>query len=169
MSTFEYMLKRSFLPMPLMKKALTVFLLLTVIVPVAKSQKAITDDFWFWSTVSVDKKISQKWAASFDEELRLFDNASRINLYFTNIGVNYKLTKNFKFALVYRFINKSRDGAPYSKRHRLYFDSFYKTKWNQFSFTYRIRFQGQVRDVNSSDKGLFFVCFLWFLFVFFWV
>jgi hypothetical protein len=136
-----------------MKKLWIVLVLTAGLSQLASAQKAVTDDFWFWSTVSVDKKISQKWGASFDEELRLFDNASRINLYFTNLGVNYKLTKNFKFALVYRFINKSRDGQPYSKRHRLYFDTYYKTKWNKFNFTYRVRFQGQVRDVNSSDKG----------------
>jgi hypothetical protein len=136
-----------------MKKIGILFLMTLCFSQFVKAQKAVTDDFWFWSTISVDKKISKKWGASFDEELRLFDNASRINLYFTNVGVNYKLTKNFKFALVYRFINKNRDGQPYSKRHRLLFDTYYKTKWNQFGITYRVRFQGQVRDLNSSDKG----------------
>ena len=117
------------------------------------AQKAVTDDFWFWSTVSLDKKISQKFGVSFDEELRLFDNASRINLFFTNVGINYKLNKNFKFALVYRFISKNQDIGPYSRRHRLYFDASYRNKWYNFTYVYRIRFQGQVRDYYSSDKG----------------
>jgi len=103
-------------------------------------------------TLSADKKISKKVTFDFDEELRLFNNMSQVNLFFSNLSVEYKLSKRFRFALAYRFINKNQIDY-YSQRHRLYVDASYRNKWNHFTFVYRLRLQGQVRDLNSSDKG----------------
>ena len=112
----------------------------------------LPQDAWLWTTLSVDKKLSHHWGVGLDEELRLFDNMSRINLLFTNVEVSYKIN-SFKFSLVYRFVNKHQDDRPYSKRHRLYFDAAYKYNKKKFSIMYRLRFQGQVRDYYSSKEG----------------
>lgn len=126
--------------------------LLTLMSAIADAQDAV-DDFGIWSTISIDKKISQKFGVALDEELRTFDNASRIDQYFTNAGVNYKLDKNIRFGITYRFINKGRDDMSYSKRHRIYFDASYRKKVYAFNVSYRFRIQGQVKDYRSSDNG----------------
>jgi len=114
----------------------------------------LPEDAWLWNTLSINKQLSRKWSLGVDEELRLFDNMSRVNLFFTNVGASYKLNKVFKFSLVYRFINKNQDGEYYSQRHRLYIDIAYKKKvLRNLALAYRLRFQGQVRDYYSSDNG----------------
>ena len=114
---------------------------------------AQTKDLWQWTTLSIDKKITPKTSVIFDEEFRLFENASRINLFHTNIGVSHKINSYFKVALVYRWIGKSQRDGTYSSRHRIYADASFKYKISPVIFTYRARFQSQVRDVNSSDEG----------------
>ena len=139
-----------------MKKFILVFLLLFS--QVSFSQP-LRQDAWLWMTASVDKKITKRWSVGFDEELRLFDNISRVNLFFSNIGVNYRI-KSFKFSLVYRLVNKNQDDQYYSKRHRLYVDAAYKYKLNLWTFNYRLRAQGQVRDYYSSDDGKYIESYL---------
>ena len=128
--------------------------LLPLFIPFMIGAQPLPEDAWLWNTISVNKQLTRKWSVGIDEELRLFDNMSRVNLFFTNAGVTYKLNKAFKFSLVYRLNNKNQDGECYSTRHRLYFDATYKRKLiRNLSLSYRIRFQGQVRDYYSSDDG----------------
>jgi hypothetical protein len=136
-----------------MKFLLKYILILFTLINVPAFSQTIPQDAWLWTTFSLEKKITQKTSVFFEEELRFFDNDSRINLFFSNLGVDYQLNKNFKLSLVYRFINKNQDDAYFSKRHRLYVDFSYKQKLNDFAIVYRIRFQGQVRDVYSSEYG----------------
>lgn len=141
-----------------MHKRVSLIFILLFFLTELKAQK-LPQDAWLWTTVSVDKQITRHWSAGVDEELRLFDNISRVNLFFTNAGITYRLNKNFKFSLVYRFINKNQstkneNNYYFSKRHRLYLDISYKRKFlTNFSLTYRLRLQGQVRDYYSSDVG----------------
>ena len=114
---------------------------------------AQNQDMWQWTTISVDKKISPKVTVFFDEELRLFNNVSQINLNYTNFGVSYSINKNIKISGVYRWIEKSQPNGTYSSRHRFYNDISLKYKINPLTFAYRSRLQTQVRDVYSSDNG----------------
>lgn len=126
---------------------LVIFLILPLV------NKAQNSDFGIWTTLSLDKKINSKFEVSLAEELRLFQNAQRLNLIYTNLGVNYKITKSIRFALVYRFVQKYRDENYFSWRHRIYFDAQIKEKYYPFTFVYRVRIQSQVRDYYTSDDG----------------
>ena len=111
------------------------------------------NDAWQWTTLSIEKKITPKMSVIVDEELRLFNNISRINLFYTNIGTSYKINNYFKVAGVYRWIEKSKPDGIYSSRHRFYIDAFFKYKYNPVTFVYRARLQTQVRDINSNEDG----------------
>ncbi len=132
-----------------MKKIFWAFLLLISLDTAAES---IPKDAGLWMTVSIDKKLTKRWSVGLDEEFRLFDNISRINLLYSNLGINYKV-KSFKFSFVYRFITKNEDDLYFSKTHRLYFDASYRYKINDWSFSYRLRTQGQVSEYYSSENG----------------
>ncbi len=111
-------------------------------------------DLWQWSTLSIDKKITPSLSFIFDEELRLQNNLSEVNLFYSNIGAGYKVNKYVKVAGVYRWINKNRKDSPYSSRHRFYADVSFKYRMSPLVFSFRTRIQTQVRDVYSSDSGL---------------
>jgi len=114
----------------------------------------ITKDAGMWNTLSIEKEFSEKFSISLDEEARLKENFSMLNLFYTNLGVNYKLTKNFKFSLTYRLIEKWKYETQYfSYRQRLMFDLSYKYKTNKWALSYRSRIQSEYRDLNTSELG----------------
>ena len=54
------------------------------------------DDAGMWNTFSIEKGITKKFSIALDEELRLRENFTQLNLLYTNLGVNYKLFKFLK-------------------------------------------------------------------------
>lgn len=110
-------------------------------------------DAGLWNTINIDKAISKSFTLLFTEECRFKENFSRLNLFYTNLGIEYKATKNFKTALIYRWVNKFQDDNTFSYRHRLMFDLTYKVKAGKFNFSYRHRLQAERRDIYSSDRG----------------
>ena len=107
-----------------------------------------------WNTISVDKLINGKFTFLFTEECRLKENFTRLNLFYTNLGIEYKATKNFKAALVYRWIDKYQEENVFSYRHRLMLDLTWKSKFGKATVSYRQRLQVEKRDVYSSQKGI---------------
>ena len=106
-----------------------------------------------WNTLNIDKVINEKFTALFTEECRFKENFSRLNLFYTNLGIEYKVAKNFKTALIYRWIDKFQDDNTFSYRHRLMLDLTVKSQLRKFNFSYRQRLQAEERDVYSSYNG----------------
>ena len=106
---------------------------------------AQTQDLGMWATLSVNKDIGEKFQLGFDQELRLRDNLSTLNLVYTNIGASYKVNDFFKIGLVYRFIDKHKDDFTWGQRHRLYTDFTFKLKPGKFNVSARLRLQAEWR------------------------
>ncbi len=118
-------------------------LLAIIAVTAGVSLSAQTTDFGMWNTLSINKEINDKLTFGIDQELRLRENCSTINLIYTNVGATYKLTDYFKVGLVYRFIDKHKDDYTWGQRHRAYIDLTFKVKPADFSIAYRARFQSE--------------------------
>ena len=115
--------------------------------------QVVYPDAGSWNTFNVDVKINKKITGLFTEELRFKENISRLNLFYTNLGMEYKFTDYFKAALVYRFIEKYQDDNSFSFRHRLMLDLTCKKKFGKFGISYRQRIQAEERDIYSSYDG----------------
>jgi hypothetical protein len=111
------------------------------------------EDAGMWNTLSVDYAISKKTALLFTEELRLNENYTRLNLLYTNIGVEHNINKHFKTSLVYRFINKYNEDNFFEFRHRLMWDITAKQKISRFTLAYRHRLQVEYRNIMTSETG----------------
>lgn len=112
------------------------------------------EDAGMWNTFSIEKEFTKKFSVGIDEELRLRDNFSRLNLLYTNLGVSYKVIKGIKVSLIYRSIEKYLgDNRTFSYRNRLMLDISYRYKISELTFAYRSRLQSEVRDYYSSQKG----------------
>ena len=97
--------------------------------------------------------FSKELSVGIDEEIRFKDDISRLNLFYTNFGVSYKLIKNLKISLVYRLIEKFEADNTFSFRNRLMLDIGYKYKINNLTLSYRNRIQSELRNYYSSVKG----------------
>ncbi|MDD5571339.1 MAG: DUF2490 domain-containing protein [Bacteroidales bacterium] len=114
---------------------------------------AQSNDAQLWTSLTVEKKLSQTISVNFSEELRLCNNISEIDQFFSDAGIDYKISKPWHISANYRFTNKMQINNTFSKRHRYYFDLSYRNKINNLSFNIRTRFQSQYADVSSSETG----------------
>ncbi|MBK7763024.1 MAG: DUF2490 domain-containing protein [Bacteroidetes bacterium] len=119
----------------------------------SKTYSPVYADAGSWNTFNITYKLNKHYSILFTEELRFRENYSRLNLFYTNIGFEYKLNKNFKTSLVYRWIDKFMDDNTFSYRHRLQWDASFKLPINDFSLAYRSRLQAESRNVMSSESG----------------
>ncbi|MBI5540390.1 MAG: DUF2490 domain-containing protein [Bacteroidia bacterium] len=111
------------------------------------------NDAGMWNTFSIEKELTKKLSLCVDEELRLKENYTQLNLLYTNLGITYKVIKGFKAGFTYRFIEKYLDQGWFSYRNRLMLDLSYKYKIKSFSISYRSRLQSEVRNYFTSEKG----------------
>ncbi len=112
-----------------------------------------SNDAGMWSTLSLQHPFNKKLSLVIDQEFRLKENYQRINLFYTNIGVDYKFNKFLKISPTYRTIQKKRLEGTYSYRHRLMLDVTVKKKFNKVVLSERVRYQVEVQDFNTSKKG----------------
>ncbi len=115
--------------------------------------QVVYPDAGSWNTCNIEYKFNKKITGLFTEELRFKENFTRLNLFYTNLGIEYKFSDFFKAALVYRFIEKYQDDNSFSFRHRLMFDLTVKKKFGKIGISYRQRIQAEERDIYSSDTG----------------
>lgn len=113
----------------------------------------VENDAGLWSTFTLQKKLSKKIFVVVDQEFRLRENFQRINLFYTNIGVDYKINKNIKLSPSYRAIQKMKLDMTVSHRHRLSLDVTAKKKFNKITLAERVRYQIEVQDYLTSNKG----------------
>ena len=112
-----------------------------------------SNDAGMWNTFTIQHGLTKKINFVLDQELRLKENYQRINLFYTNIGIDYKHNKFLKISPTYRAIQKKRLEGTYSFRHRLMLDVTLKKKFNKFTLSQRIRYQAEVQDFYTSRKG----------------
>lgn len=132
------------------KSALIAFCFLTFMAPF--HCLAQIDDVGLWLGVNIQSNITRQLEGSLTEQLRLSNDATRINLILSDLGLDYSFSKKLKVGLHYRFINRNKENY-YSKRHRFYADIAWKEKVKFISFTLRERIQEQFSDYNSSETG----------------
>lgn len=112
-------------------------------------------DAGMWNTFSFEKQFTSKFSVVMDQELRLKENFTMLNLLYTNFGISLKPFKSFKVSLTYRLIDKWQyEVKNFSYRQRLMLDFSYKLKLRKrLALSYRARFQTEFRDLNVSPIG----------------
>lgn len=111
------------------------------------------NDAGLWSSLSIEKKFSDKVSASLSEEFRFNENISELSSFFTDAGIAFKFNDDVKISGCYRFISKRKTEDYYSFRHRIYFDIVFRRKIKKLTPAIRLRLQEQQTDIYSSDAG----------------
>jgi hypothetical protein len=106
-----------------------------------------------WNTFNITLPLNKKWNLLFTEELRFRENYGRLNLFYTNLGAEYKVNSYIKTSLVYRWINKYTDENRFSFRHRIMWDANFKYSFRKYSISYRHRLQIENRNIYTSEAG----------------
>ena len=105
-----------------------------------------------WNNFAISKKISDRWKVSLEEELRFTEDISRFDIFFTDLGLDYKINKHFSAGLNYRFYQNKNNDGDFKTQHRLSASVSYKQKFDRFTFGYRLQFQNKDEDFLSSSS-----------------
>ena len=112
-------------------------------------------DFENWSSIEISYKPSKKWRIGLEEQLRLKDNSSITDQYFTQLEVEYEAFKNFNLGSGFRYIKKNDTKGNiqgYEDHFRFHLEGSFDHKIDQFSFKYRFRYQNRNElGVSSAD------------------
>ncbi len=113
-------------------------------------------DAGLWTTFTLEKPLTPKLSFVIDQEMRMRENYTMLNLFYTNLGLDIKPIPDLKVSVIYRSIEKWVYEYDYfSYRHRLMLDITYKRKFGWLIISNRGRIQAEVRDINTSRDGKF--------------
>ena len=118
----------------------------------AMAQGTVSDlesDFGSRISVSANKKIASGLHVTAAGEARLTDNFSNFGRYQAELGLSYKINKNFKLGAGYLFIEKKNSSAEWKPRHRFYIDGKATVTSGDWQFSLKGRLQLTHRDVNN--------------------
>jgi len=136
-----------------MKKIISI---LTVVLFTSQTLRAQTEetsidkDLETWSGVEFVYDINSKFSLSFDEQLRLKENSSTIDEYFTELSGKYDIWRGFSLGAGLRFIRSNDSNGKiqgYENHLRYQIDVSFKHKIERLDIKYRFRYQ------NKSELG----------------
>ena len=107
-------------------------------------------DAGLWTSFSAEYKLNKKTELSFAPELRMNENLTQVNSWFSDLGVQYKLPANLSFQAVYRVGYRNPILEP-EVRQRLQLGLGYKYEWNDWTFGVASRYQAALRLI--ADDG----------------
>ncbi len=115
-------------------------------------------DFQTWSSATLAYKLNKKVKLGISQELRLENNTSEVDKYFTEGFFTYKIAKPLKLGAELRFIRSNDNegkvqGYENHLRHAL--NAQFSHKVNRFEFKYRFQYQsskemGQTASINND-------------------
>ena len=113
-------------------------------------------DWGSWNTIGLEYKLDKKWTFSLEEQLRLKENISVVDEYFTQLGAEYKLFKGFNLAGGVRYIRQNDNQGNiqgYENHFRYNIDATYKHDVDNFTLGYRLRYQNKNELGVSAAEG----------------
>jgi predicted porin len=104
--------------------------------------------------------LNDRVSIGINPEILMNENYQEIGRFNVDLGGDYKITKQFKMGLYYRFAKSRLLDNSYENRHRWYLEGAYKFKIERISTTVRFRYQsnydqeGTAIDFDSPQESL---------------
>ncbi len=136
---------------------LLIILFLSAITPVASQESKAINDLQLWSGIKVEKTFAKDWTVSLEQELRLKHNISEINNYFTELGIRYKINRNFALEGDLRFTRDKKKDNSYENYLRYNFDLRYKGRLDFLTIYYRMRYQKEAEGMDVFEMNALYV------------
>ena len=111
-----------------------------------------------WSTISIDKKIYEKWNLGAETELRTYGGTDiylveQIERWTLTANVGYSPVKPLNLSATYILMDVfDRKYDNYQWQHRFYLSAAGKQNWGNFSFSLRERLQTTTKNDSKRIK-----------------
>ncbi|MDO1450569.1 DUF2490 domain-containing protein [Rhodocytophaga aerolata] len=115
-------------------------------------------DLGLWTGINVEKKFKKSFAVHLNTQLRLGENLSVTRSYLGELGVSYAFNKHWEITGYYRYTGRRKFNEEildhyYRTYHRFYADVSYDRKIWKLKLDYRLRYQHQFRDDDTSMEA----------------
>lgn len=141
-------------------KTVALLVFLSLLVPAMSWSQKVTQkqvrDLEIWSAATIKWEAAKKLTFELEEQLRLKEDASELDIYFTELGTYYKVNKHFGVGIGGRYIteNDNKGKKQGNRNHfRYHVDLTYKHKIKRFGLKYRIRYQSKNELGISKEEG----------------
>tara|TARA_R110001583_G_scaffold160872_1_gene312778 strand:+ start:53133 stop:53840 length:708 start_codon:yes stop_codon:yes gene_type:complete len=134
----------------------TVLLSILLIVIITNFGYSQNSDLANWTTVGLEYELNKKWNFGIEEQLRLKEDISTIDEYFTQLSAEYSISKKFTLGAGLRYIKENDTEGNiqgYENHFRFNADASYKHKINNFTLKYRLRYQNKNELGVSNSEG----------------
>jgi len=112
-------------------------------------------DFETWSSINLRYKPTDNLKLSLSQQLRLKDNSSTMDVYFTQLGLDYKLANFLNIGFASRLITENDDQGKiqgYESHLRWQADLEFNHSVSRFAMKYRIRYQNKDELQKTTDE-----------------
>jgi hypothetical protein len=106
-----------------------------------------------WLSLGLDGKITKEIRFEIEQGFRFSDMFSQTQSTYTDFGLAYRFSKEFKLAANYRFIQRGGMFNVLHLENRFSGEMRYKIKLNDLSIGSRLRYLTRFRDYNTSFDG----------------
>lgn len=110
------------------------------------------DDFGIWYCVTAEKKLVRNLDLDLDVNVRTYNNASKIDEAFFDIGLTYKFSKYLSAAASYRFTEFRENDDIFHPRHKWFADLKGKLPLGDFEISARFRFQQRYKTYYEDEN-----------------
>ena len=130
------------------KKSLWLLLLLFTL----QTSFSQEDDFGMWYSATTELKLVKNLELDFDINLRTYDNASKIEEAFFDIGLTYVFSKYLSAAASYRFTEYNEKNDTFYPRHKWFADLKGKMPLGDFDISARLRFEQRYKTYYKDEN-----------------
>jgi hypothetical protein len=128
----------------MLKKLTFLVIILLAFLHVSAQETKVVRDLRLWTGAKIQKTFAKDWTISLEEEIRFKNNISEINNFFTEVGLRYRINKNFALGGGFRYTQDKTEANTYQGYSRYNFDLRYKGKIDFVTIYYRARYQKEV-------------------------
>jgi hypothetical protein len=114
-------------------------------------EKIKVQDIGAWIGAGVDYRFAGQYTLNFTQDIRLFNSFTTVNKTNTELGLQYKINKNFAIGGAVRYIIDQKSDKIYTQDLRYNFDLQFKIKpIKKFQLSYRIRIQQKHENIAPT-------------------
>ncbi len=124
------------------------------VLPLFSQETKVVRDLNLWTGIELEKSIGKKWTFSVQEEIRFKQDITKINNFFTQASIDYRISKNFSLGGNYRYTRNQGSDGTYENRSRYSADLKYRENLGEFSIYYRLRYQKEIESMDIFSNTL---------------
>lgn len=123
--------------------------------PLLAQEYKVTSDIGLWTEISITKSFLKDFSVNVSQQFRLNEDFSEPDDWISEIGLGYKINKNFALEANGRYTKNYKYSEPTQNDYRYNFDLRYDGKLSSdFKLYYRLRYQKEFYGNSVGNQFL---------------